>query len=244
MAAIQLRRLAPVPVHAEGSHFLSSRERVPVWPKILLIFAVALMIATLDQLTKNLIQENLRLHESVPVIEGFLNFTHVLNPGAAFSLAEGATWIFSGLSLGVVVAIIWFAPRLKSVWWVAVFAMLLGGTLGNLYDRLFREPGPFIGHVVDFIHVLFFPGIFNVADIFIVSSMILFFLLTVFGVEMAGKKPENSSDRATDSGTADSGTAHTAQQGAPATGNGVKVDPGSDPDKLKDGSETQPQTAS
>src|SRR5690606_19121086 len=130
------------------------------------IFVVALVIASTDQFTKNLIQENLRLNESVPIIEGVLNFTYVLNPGAAFSLAEGATWLFSGLSLIVVIAVIYFAPRLRSAWWITVFAMLLGGTLGNLYDRIFREPGPFVGHVVDFIHVQFFPGIFNVADIF------------------------------------------------------------------------------
>lgn len=220
---------------------------MPAWPKILLIFAVALLIATLDQLTKNLIQDNLRLHESVPVIEGFLNFTHVLNPGAAFSLAEGATWIFSGLSLIVVVAIIWFAPRLKSVWWVAVFAMLLGGTLGNLYDRLFREPGPFIGHVVDFIHVLFFPGIFNVADIFIVSSMILFFLLTVFGVEMAGKNPEKSAESTTDvdaDGTDDAADTTTSQTQSPSGKREGKGVSGSDRGAVTDGSETEPQTAS
>jgi signal peptidase II len=66
--------------------------------------------------------------------------------------------------------------------------MLLGGTLGNLTDRLFREPGFGVGHVVDFLSVWGFPAIFNLADVAIVSSMGLFLLLTLRGTGLDGSR--------------------------------------------------------
>lgn len=117
-----------------------------------------------------------------------LQFVFVKNSGAAFSLAAGWTWIFSIVASGVAIFIFWYAPRIRSAVWMLVFGMLLGGTLGNLADRLFREPSFGLGHVVDFIQVWGFPAIFNVADIFIVSSMGLFILLTLMGVNLDGTR--------------------------------------------------------
>jgi signal peptidase II len=71
-----------------------------------------------------------------------------------------------------------------------VFGLLLGGVLGNLTDRLFREPGFGIGHVIDFISTPWLiPAIYNVADIAIVSSMVLFMILTIRGVGLDGSRP-------------------------------------------------------
>jgi signal peptidase II len=67
-----------------------------------------------------------------------------------------------------------------------MFGLVLGGALGNLTDRLFREPGFGTGHVVDFIQVWGFPAIFNGADIAIVASMGLFILLSLRGVGLNG----------------------------------------------------------
>jgi signal peptidase II len=111
----------------------------------------------------------------------------VKNPGAAFSLATGQTWIFSIAAAAVVIAIVVFARRIRSFRWALMLGMLLGGTLGNLTDRLFREPGFGLGHVVDFIYLPWIlPAIFNVADTFIVSSMGLLLLLTLLGVGLDG----------------------------------------------------------
>jgi signal peptidase II len=66
--------------------------------------------------------------------------------------------------------------------------MLLGGTAGNLTDRLFREPGFGVGHVIDFLQVWGFPAIFNVADSFIVASMGLFIILSLRGIRMDGRR--------------------------------------------------------
>jgi signal peptidase II len=126
----------------------------------------------------------------MPVLGDLLQFRYVLNPGAAFSLGIGFTWIFSIVATAVVIFILLFARRLRSFAWATMFGLLLGGTLGNLTDRLFREPSFGQGHVIDFIQVWGFPAIFNVADIAIVSSMGLFILLTVRGIQLDGTKSE------------------------------------------------------
>src|SRR5690606_23405819 len=81
-----------------------------------------------------------------------------------------------------------FAKRIRALSWALVFGMLLGGVLGNLTDRLFREPSFGMGHVIDFIQVWGFPAIFNIADIFIVSSMGLFVILSLRGIRLDGTR--------------------------------------------------------
>lgn len=149
---------------------------------------VALAVLVLDQGSKYLVVQNLPPRESVPALGDVLQFYFVRNSGAAFSLASGYTWIFSIAATAVTVFILLFARRIRSLAWAILFGMLLGGTLGNLLDRLFREPGFGVGHVVDFIQVIYFPAIFNIADAFIVSSMGLFVILTIRGVGLDGRR--------------------------------------------------------
>ena len=156
---------------------------------LVLLGAAALVIYLADQVTKMLVVRDLVEGQSVNVLGDFLVFTFVRNPGAAFSLASGSTWIFSILATVVTAAIIFFARRIKSLAWAVVFGLLLGGTLGNLTDRLFREPSFGEGHVIDFISMPWMlPAIFNVADIAIVLSMILFVLLTIVGINIDGTR--------------------------------------------------------
>jgi len=154
----------------------------------------------LDQVSKFLVIENLTEGVTVDVIGEFLRFTFVRNPGAAFSIGTGSTWIFAILASAVAVFIILFARRIRSLAWAGLFGMLLGGNLGNLTDRLLREPGFGTGHVIDFIQVYLFPAIFNVADIAIVSSMGLFIILTIRGVQLDGTRAvrEKKPDAATE----------------------------------------------
>lgn len=142
-----------------------------------------------DQFVKHLTIENLPLHEVVPVLGEFLQLYYIRNSGAAFSLGSGVTWIFT-IALSVVAAIIiWKAFTLRSRWWAVVLGALLGGVLGNLTDRLFREPGFGNGHVVDMISMPWMmPAIFNVADIFIVTGMISVALLVVLGLRFDGTR--------------------------------------------------------
>ncbi len=152
-----------------------------------------------DQFVKYLTVENLPLQEPVPVLGEFLQLYYVRNPGAAFSLGSDVTWIFT-IALAVVAAvIIWKALGLRSRLWAVVLGCLLGGVLGNLTDRLFRDPGFPMGHVVDMISMPWMmPAIFNVADIFIVTGMISVALLVVFGLRFDGTRERDHAPVETD----------------------------------------------
>lgn len=138
---------------------------------------------------KYLTVANLPAQESVPVLGEFLQLYFIRNSGAAFSLGSEVTWIFTIALTVVAVVIIWKATGLKSRLWAVVLGCLLGGVLGNLTDRLFREPGFGVGHVVDMISMPWMiPAIFNVADMFIVTGMISVALLVVFGLRFDGTR--------------------------------------------------------
>lgn len=157
---------------------------------LLILVGVAITVYGVDQLSKYFVVTTLAEGEVVPVLGSVLQWQFVRNPGAAFSIASGMTWVFTILAAGVITFIVWFARRIRSIAWALVFGLLLGGVLGNLTDRLFREPGFGIGHVIDFISTPWMlPAIYNVADIAIVSSMILFMILTIRGVGLDGSRP-------------------------------------------------------
>ena len=163
---------------------VSARVRPRV---ILLLVAIAAVVAVGDQSAKAWAVATLPEGVRRPILGDVLLFQRVANPGAAFSLATGSTWVFSIIAVAVVVFLIWFARRIRSVAWAALFGLLLGGTVGNLIDRLTRPPGFGVGHVVDFILVPWLlPAIFNIADSAIVTSMCLFVLLTLLGRRIDG----------------------------------------------------------
>lgn len=142
-----------------------------------------------DQFVKHLTIENLPKEEAVPVLGDFLQLFYIRNSGAAFSLGSEVTWIFTIALTVVAGVIVWKAFGLRSRLWAVVLGALLGGVLGNLTDRLFREPGFGVGHVVDMISMPWMlPAIFNVADIFIVTGMISVALLVVFGLRFDGTR--------------------------------------------------------
>ena len=156
---------------------------------LVVVGVLAITALALDQFTKYLVVSNLPLGEQVKVLGDVLILHFVKNPGAAFSLAAGSTWIFSILAAVVTVAILVLARRIRSIGWAVVFGLLLGGVLGNLTDRLFREPSFGLGHVIDFISTPWMiPAIYNVADICIVSSMGLFIILTIRGINLDGSR--------------------------------------------------------
>ncbi|WP_448071713.1 signal peptidase II [Georgenia yuyongxinii] len=143
------------------------------------------------------------------------------NPGAAFSLATGMTWVFTIVSVVVVVVVVRIARRLGSAWWAVALGMLLGGSLGNLYDRLFRDPGFAEGHVVDFIS---YGGYFigNVADIAIVGAAILIGLLAVRGREVNGSLAAHRHATAAQGGSADGAEAGTTDGAQGGTADGAQ----------------------
>lgn len=186
---------------------------------LLLLVGVAITVYGVDQVSKQFVVTTLAEGEVVPVLGSVLQWQFVRNPGAAFSIASGMTWIFTILAAGVITFIVWFARRIRSIAWALVFGLLLGGVLGNLTDRLFREPGFGIGHVIDFISTPWLiPAIYNVADIAIVSSMVLFMILTIRGVGLDGSRPTRDGGEPGDAEPAD------AKPGRDARGGGAGVE--------------------
>jgi signal peptidase II len=175
---------AAEPVAPEGE----KRRGRPSVRALLLLAGVAVGVYGLDQLGKYLITRNLDPGDTVPVLGEFLQLHYVTNSGAAFSLASGFTWVLSIIAAGVIVFIVIFAPRIRSLGWATVFGLVLGGALGNVTDRVFRGESIGTGQVVDFIQVYAFPAIFNIADIGVVSAMCLFVLLSLRGVGLDGTR--------------------------------------------------------
>ncbi|WP_432559204.1 signal peptidase II [Granulicoccus sp. GXG6511] len=140
---------------------------------------VAVSILVLDVVTKVAAVAWLRPGEPVPVLGDLLRLYLIRNPGAAFSIGEGMTWIFTLLAvvvLGFLLAVV--VPGLRHGGWSVGLGLVAAGITGNLIDRLFREPGFARGHVVDFLQLPYWP-IFNVADMGVVfgAITIVFFWL-------------------------------------------------------------------
>ncbi len=129
---------------------------------------LAVLVFVFDQGTKQVVLQVLEYAQRVTVIDGYFDWVHVYNRGAAFSFLAGESgwqrWFFAAIALGVSAVLVVWLKRLKAdeTWLAIALAMVLGGALGNLYDRVV------LGHVVDFILVhwqnqYYFPA-FNLAD--------------------------------------------------------------------------------
>ena len=123
---------------------------------------ICLMVAVVlsDQLLKFYIQQNVPLNVSYEVIPGVLSIGHVRNFGAAWSMWLGQRWLLSIISLVALVIFGYYFKKLHHNWGYGLgFSLLIGGTLGNLLDRLFS------GYVVDMfeLDLINFP-VFNIAE--------------------------------------------------------------------------------
>jgi signal peptidase II len=200
----------------------------------IIIAILAALVLAADQFTKYLALQNLPLEQPVPVLGDFLIFYLVKNPGAAFSLGEGVTWIFTIALSVVAVVIVWLAAtKVRSLVWAVVLGLLLGGVLGNLTDRILREPGFPVGHVIDFINTPWMmPAIYNIADIFIVTMMISVALLVLIGLHLDGTRDARraAKDEPTDEDAATTADGDVAvdEEDAPPT---ARPEPRHDPDR-------------
>lgn len=147
------------------------------------VWLAAVLVVSLDVFTKQWALDSLTPGVRHPVIDGAITLQLVFNSGAAFSLFENYTWVLTIVVAAVTVGIAYYARRARTWWSVGLFGIALGGAIGNLLDRLFREPGFGRGHVIDMINYHdWFVG--NVADIAIVGSAIAFMVMS-----MLGRKP-------------------------------------------------------
>ena len=128
-----------------ASRILSGRT---AWLSALVLAAVVFAI---DQGTKYLVVTQMQLGERITVIDGLLWWYSIRNSGAAFSMGENVTWIFTLVMVAAAIVVLYLLRRTRSLSWTLALGGLLGGICGNLFDRLFREPGFGSGLVVDFI---------------------------------------------------------------------------------------------
>lgn len=152
------KRVASKPTH---------RAKRVLW----IALATAVVAILTDQVTKWWALRTLADGGNRPLLGNFLSFQLVHNPGAAFSVGEGSTWVFSVLSLVVVVGIAYVlvSGRVRDTALAFILGLIGGGAVGNLIDRLTQPPSFGNGHVVDFIDYNgWFVG--NVADIWIVGG--------------------------------------------------------------------------
>lgn len=182
---------SPKPAHATTGSSSTPKSRLNKTPKMIANgrlalnwYLLSLVVIILDQWTKWLAETNLTFLEPVPVIEPFLNWTLAYNYGAAFSFLADAggwqKWFFAGLALLMSLFLIGYlakAPRQAKLLSLGL-ALVLGGAVGNLIDRLLH------GHVIDFIHVHYadvwhYP-IFNIADIGISIGVLLIVIDMLF----------------------------------------------------------------
>ena len=150
---------------------------------------LSVVVFVIDQVTKYWFDNNLQMYERITVIPQVLDWTLAYNTGAAFSFLAGASgwqrWLFTLIAVVVSVVLVVWLKRLKpdETWLAVGLALVLGGALGNLVDRVV------FGHVVDFILVhwqssWYFPA-FNIADSAITVGAVLL-ALDMF----KSKKPE------------------------------------------------------
>ena len=139
----------------------------------LLVIIIAVVGLVLDQVTKAVAVAFLDPNNPIPLLGGLISLHLIRNPGAAFSMGENITVVFAVVALAALVAVFaWLLPRIRHRGWAVLTGFLIAGISGNLCDRIFREPAPFQGHVVDFIQVPYF-AIFNVADMFVTAAAAL-----------------------------------------------------------------------
>lgn len=163
--------------------------------KVGLLAAIAGTVVILDLISKIVIVATVQPGEPVRVLGGLVYLSLIRNPGAAFSMATGMTWVLALIAIGVVIFIIRMAPRLRSTPWAVSLGLVLGGAIGNLIDRIFRAPGFLQGHVVDFVSVFgpnaeYFP-VFNVADSAITIGGISLVITALLGIDFDGTRAKS-----------------------------------------------------
>ncbi|MDQ1146779.1 signal peptidase II [Bacillus sp. SORGH_AS 510] len=135
-------------------------------------YLIALFVILLDQITKWLIVSKMNLGDSIPIIDNILYITSHRNRGAAWGILQGQMWLFYGITIIVIIAIMYYIHKAaRGKWLLGVsLALMLGGAIGNFIDRVVRK------EVVDFIHTYIFTynfPVFNIADSALVVGVIV-----------------------------------------------------------------------
>lgn len=143
-------------------------------PFISLIFGAVLVI--IDQIIKYFVSAYLQPVGSVSVIDNLFSLTYVENKGVAFGMFSDMRWIFVALTAILLAIIIFymFKKRPKGKFFYICAALIIGGGIGNLIDRIFY------GYVIDYLSLSFFPPVCNFADYCITAGTIMLVIYLLF----------------------------------------------------------------
>ncbi len=143
---------------------------------MILSFVVAILIVVADQLIKLLVVNTIKGGSSVSILNGHVEFTYLENRGMAFGMLQNARWLFIIFTSIVMVAIVVYMLKTKpkSKFLLMSLALVLGGGIGNLIDRIF------LGYVVDYIQLSFFSPVCNFADYCITIGTVMLMIYILF----------------------------------------------------------------
>ena len=158
-----------------------------VQPIVRRVLAIAWLVWALDVATKTLAQHFLEGRDAKKILGNFLRLNFTQNSGAAFSFISNGSILLGAFSILAIFAIAYWSPRITSKGWAVVLGLVLGGTLGNVSDRIFRSHAGFLkGQVIDWIELPAWP-IFNLADSAIVIAAAVAVILSFRNVPPISK---------------------------------------------------------
>lgn len=159
--------------------------------KKIMTFIIAAVSIAADQFIKILVINNLKPVKSVTVIDNLLDFTYVENKGMAFGMLANQRWVFIALTSAVILALAVSVFKLKkqgSLFYISA-ALLIGGGIGNMIDRLLY------GYVVDYISLSFFPPVCNFADYCVTAGVIMLLIYMFFFTDFLKSDKEKKVDK-------------------------------------------------
>lgn len=154
-----------------------------------IVLGLAALVAIVDQLLKYLVVNFLDKTSPTEVIPNFFNLTYVENRGAAFGMLADARWIFITFTVLITVFLIYilFKKKIDSKLFLTSVVLIIGGGIGNLIDRIF------LGYVVDYLSISFFPPVCNFADYCITIGAVILVIYIVFVSDFC-KKEKSKND--------------------------------------------------
>jgi len=153
----------------------------------MLCFVFAVLVVLLDQFIKRWVLLTLAVYERMDLIPGVVGLTNIENTGAAFSILSDQRWLLIGIAVIAALLLIAILLRYNDGFWSTLgLAAVLGGTIGNLADRLL------LGYVIDIFELQFMHfAIFNIADVFITLGGITFLINFI----VTSLRPSRGDDR-------------------------------------------------
>ena len=149
-----------------------------------IVIGLAVLVAVVDQILKYLVVNFLDKTNPTEIIPNLFSLTYVENKGAAFGMLSDARWIFITFTIIITAFLIYilFKKRINNKLFLTSMVLIIGGGIGNLIDRIF------LGYVVDFLSISFFPPVCNFADYCITIGAVLLVIYILFMSDFTKKE--------------------------------------------------------